>query len=204
MEDVINKEEKPFGLCAPEVQEALRNAEANGYTVYVYTHDGWNDLGAPRFDGKRFAYKAVRKMRNLAEVVGDWSDAPEWAVCAAVDKDGEAYYYNSKPTGKNDCSWYWNWEAGIEHRQIHGKFDASDWQKSLIERPKKLRPWKLHEFMGKYIRVKGDPFFSLARMNYRDCTIDTAFSQMKTPEWWLDNGECLLPDGSFGPCGDEV
>ena len=62
---------------------------------------------------------------------------PDWAKYAAVDADGVAWYYGHKPIiGK--CRW-----GTPGHTEVHAiydsckyaRFDATDWEHSLIERP---------------------------------------------------------------------
>lgn len=59
---------------------------------------------------------------------------PEWARHAAVDSDGEARYHELKPIATE----YWWFSSGDIKCADYGKFDASDWQNSLVERPVKL------------------------------------------------------------------
>ena len=70
----------------------------------------------------------------------------------------------------------------------------------------KLIPWEPHEFMGKYIRRAGH--VEASHQVPMICTLAassiTTNSCYGTPEWWLENGECLQPDGTIGPCGKEI
>jgi hypothetical protein len=63
------------------------------------------------------------------------SDCPLWAVYAAVDKYGSAFFFEIKPSlntaTEKPCIWF-SGKAG-RIKQIPGKWDASDWQHSLIE-----------------------------------------------------------------------
>ena len=76
-------------------------------------------------------YKPKEERPKLTQEVFERLDCPGWAKWAAVDKDGKAAWYEEKP--KNDWDqWYRHGSDRFEW--IEGKFDASDWQHSLIER----------------------------------------------------------------------
>lgn len=77
---------------------------------------------------------------KLTVEVFDRDDCPEWAKYAIVAPSGKAYYTSTIPSyDTNKKAW------GIfdgDASAIPGKFNASDWQNSLIERPeKKLPDW---------------------------------------------------------------
>lgn len=57
-------------------------------------------------------------------------DCPEWAKWAAVDADGAGHIFDGKP---DRGSLYWR-DYYVNATYI-GRYDASDWQNSLIERP---------------------------------------------------------------------
>lgn len=59
-------------------------------------------------------------------------ECPEWAEYAAVDADGDAYWYAGKPRPLG-AAWYQG--GGYRASQIGPRYDASDWKNSLIERP---------------------------------------------------------------------
>ena len=75
----------------------------------------------------------------LNEKVFELDSCPDWAQYAAVDAGGKAYWYSAKPS-----------RAGSEWVDFYGCirlirdgdnaliFDATDWQHSLIERPRKV------------------------------------------------------------------
>ena len=84
-----------------------------------------------------------KDLLKLTTDVFNHPDCPEWANWAAVDKTGCAYYYSDSPVCK---SAYWEYDyhqpaSRYEHRCEIGRFDASDWRNSLIERPCKLPDW---------------------------------------------------------------
>lgn len=58
-------------------------------------------------------------------------DCPDWAKYAAVDKYKKAMWYEDEPKAIGRV--FWNSKRG-QIKEIPGKFDASDWQNSLIER----------------------------------------------------------------------
>lgn len=71
---------------------------------------------------------------KLTEEVFNRPDCPEWAKYAAVDECGSVRLFSDAPWLGASC---WSWSKG-EVSQLFGvKFDASDWQKSRIKRPKK-------------------------------------------------------------------
>lgn len=79
------------------------------------------------------------KDKKLTVDVFDRPDCPEWANYAAVDPNGHAYFYNNRPS-KDESEWdYFNRLTSIDNRyvRIDYNFDASDWENSLIKRPKK-------------------------------------------------------------------
>ena len=74
----------------------------------------------------------------LNEKVFDLEECPDWAQYAAVDVDGEAYWYSSKPERVGS---YWVNHGRLRLIEDGAKaciFDATDCQHSLIERPKKV------------------------------------------------------------------
>ena len=77
------------------------------------------------------------KFTKLTAEVFYRPDCPEWAKYAAVDKDGRAWYFESKPS----CSTDQFFEFRNKATMIPGFFDSDDWRNSLIERPSKLPDW---------------------------------------------------------------
>lgn len=77
----------------------------------------------------------------LNEKVFDLDTCPDWAEYAAVDGDGTAYFYSHLPFLKTRTYVYKNptpWHCYIRVTKDAGVFDPTDWQHSLIERPKKV------------------------------------------------------------------
>jgi len=89
-------------------------------------------------DTKDVTVTRTEKRYILNEKVFELDDCPDWAQYAAVDADGEAYWYSSKPkTVENG----WIGDTYSPVVMVDGKanvFDPTDWQHSLIERPKKV------------------------------------------------------------------
>lgn len=83
------------------------------------------------------------QLPKLTMDVFDRPDCPDWAKYAAVDESGHAYWYSSLPKNEiysltHQCVWH---NESKHFKIISGKFDASDWKNSLIERPAKLPEW---------------------------------------------------------------
>ena len=80
------------------------------------------------------------QLPKLTAEVFDRPDCPEWAQWAAVDMNGIGTYFESKPSIPSWCPW---WDRTIKHYSIGNfeKWDSSDWQHSLIERPARLPGW---------------------------------------------------------------
>ena len=73
------------------------------------------------------------RLPKLTAEVFSRPDCPEWAKWAAVDKYRNAMWYAEEP--KTVGSVFWNSHSG-QIQEIPGKFDASDWENSLIARSK--------------------------------------------------------------------
>ena len=82
----------------------------------------------------------TEKRYILNEKVFDLDNCPDWAEWAAVDEDGVACWYGAKP--ETVGSFWINDGSGAliedEARTGASIFDATDWQHSLIERPRKV------------------------------------------------------------------
>ena len=99
------------------------------------------------------------QLPKLTAEVFDRPDCPEWAKYAAVDSDGDARYHERYPR----LSKYW-WSSDGDIKDVnYGKFDASDWKNSLIERPAnkpELPDWcKVGEWIytssEQYLKIEG-------------------------------------------------
>jgi hypothetical protein len=75
------------------------------------------------------------RLPKLTQAVFDREDCPEWANWAAVDADGRAFWYEVKPDRMVRAYVTEDYKGELITKP--GRFDASDWEHSLIERPKK-------------------------------------------------------------------
>ena len=75
----------------------------------------------------------------LNEKVFDLEECPDWAQYAAVDADGEAYWYSVKPS-RVESDWvdFYGRIRLIRDGDNPFIFDSTGWQHSLIERPRKV------------------------------------------------------------------
>lgn len=78
-------------------------------------------------------YKSKEELPKLTQEVFERPDCPEWAKWAAVDKSGAAFWYSERP--KIAWPFHYSWAHGHNYMSLKGKFDATDWKNSLIERP---------------------------------------------------------------------
>ena len=67
-----------------------------------------------------------------------FKDAPDWVVSAAVDEDGECYWYSvsEKLLKLGDGFWLYLQNNGASCEYLGDGFDAEDWQNSPIDRNK--------------------------------------------------------------------
>ena len=95
-------------------------------------------MKAAELDTKEVTVTRTETRYILNEKVFDLDTCPHWAQWAAVDEDGEAYWYSTKPSCVGN-----NWIDYGRIRLIRDGdnaliFDATDWKHSLIERPRKV------------------------------------------------------------------
>lgn len=78
------------------------------------------------------------QLPKLTAEVFNRPDCPAWAKYAAVSKFGCLIFFEEKPVlGHNSfLPLYDNYTTKLYHN-AHGRWDASDWQNSLLERPEK-------------------------------------------------------------------
>ena len=92
-----------------------------------------NDL-----DMREVSVVCARKYYVLNQKVFELDECPDWAQWAAVDADGKAHWFGSQPCIR--AKWWVRQPCSISSRVCFGwLFDPTDWQNSLIERPKKVR-----------------------------------------------------------------
>ena len=102
-------------------------------------------------DTKEVTVTRTEKRYVLNEKVFELDSCPDWAQYAAVDEDREVYWYSVKPS-----------RAGSDWVDFYGRirlirdgdnaliFDSTDWQHSLIERPKKVLEVTMSDIEKKY------------------------------------------------------
>ena len=90
-------------------------------------------------DTKEVTVTRTEKRCVLNEKVFDLDTCPHWAQWAAVDQDGEAYWYSVKPS-RVESDWvdFYGRIRLIRDGDNPFIFDATDWQHSLINRPEKV------------------------------------------------------------------
>lgn len=100
------------------------------------------------------------QLPKLTTEVFDSPDCPEWAKYAAVDADGDGFYYEEKPrVCEADGEWLVDKCITGLNRIISGDFTPYDWQNSLIERPAKLPEWcKVGEWVYYNDSLIGDTY----------------------------------------------
>ena len=82
------------------------------------------------------------QLPKLTAEVFDRPDCPEWAKYAAVDANGDSFYYEDKPRAcEADREWLVDKCIVGTNRIIADDFDPTDWRNSLIKRPAKLPEW---------------------------------------------------------------
>lgn len=98
-----------------------------------------------------------KKLPKLTQEVFERKDCPEWAKWAAVDESGKAYWYSEKPEPIETQWWPNLGELQRIEKSIQSKFDASDWQNSLIERKTVVK-----RVLYKIIKEKSTPALECA------------------------------------------
>lgn len=76
------------------------------------------------------------KLPKLTAEVFDRPDCPQWAKYALVGRYGNLVFIDVEPHLADD-GYMWTWRQDARRKITPELFDASDWQNSLIERPKK-------------------------------------------------------------------
>ena len=132
--------------AAEKVKALLLSLQGNGETLQADIQGMVKDTCQAMDKGRENVAKATCSFGNLPKLttdVFDRPDCPKWAKWAAVDESGRAYWYASLPKNEiysltRQCVWH-NGSKNFEI--IPGKFDASKWERSLIERPVTLPDW---------------------------------------------------------------
>lgn len=134
-----------------------------------------NPKKLPKRDSKgRFcsSYKAPK----LTTEIFNRPNCPKWAQWAAVDADGIAVFYEEIPI-LGGSRWF---DRGENSHKVHGGlYDASDWENSLIERPKKAPEIGFYYSPSKslyyYVGLNKDPYKALicgSNGDYEDLPTD--------------------------------
>jgi hypothetical protein len=151
-DDVVNgyshldEERIAAGNCFATFVEAQAAAEKVKALLLSLHDNGTSTANSETLKGtfieylKKCAEQPVTDCSQLPKLtaeVFDRPDCPEWAKYAAVDRDGIACFYDQEP--KCDNMQMWLRGKNGEHFMATGnnKYDASDWQHSLIKRPEK-------------------------------------------------------------------
>lgn len=80
-------------------------------------------------------------------------ECPDWAKYAAVDSEGFAFWYGSKP----DCLEHTWGISASGWKPIPGLFDSTNWENSLIQRPgqvKEISVEDLEKIFGCTVKIK--------------------------------------------------
>ena len=100
-----------------------------------------NEMKVTDLDTKEVTVTRTEKRYVLNEKVFELDGCPDWAQYAAVNGDGTAYFYRHLPflkTHSYACKDSTPWHCYMRITKDVGIFDPTDWQNSLIERPKKV------------------------------------------------------------------
>lgn len=117
-----------------------------------------------------------KQLPKLTSEVFDREDCPEWAKYAAVDSDGDVRYHERYPR----LSKYWWVSDGNITGVNYGKFNATDWQNSLIERPVKetklpdwckVGEWAYSTVHEEYVKIRDIDEFDVTFDRGAYCTV---------------------------------
>lgn len=90
-----------------------------------------------RYLGMEHTEPQVEELPKLTVEVFDRPDCPEWANYAVVNCDGRLTFFADKPKFEGEDYGCWSCSYSKYKHINNTVFDASDWENSLIERPKK-------------------------------------------------------------------
>ena len=141
------------------------------------------------------------QLPKLTAEVFDRPDCPEWARYAAVDRNGNAFFYDTKPgwelpsqLREEQTIWFTGKINGI--KRIPGKFDAANWQNSLIERPSKAAFDKL---LKNYAEEQANKILQIARESRLSEQYHNGPVEENTlPEWVEVGGYVFDPARGYG------
>ena len=83
-----------------------------------------------------------KKRPKLTVEIFDREYCPDWAKWAAVDADGDAYFYEKEPVLSMDAGYHTFYENS-DFLSIPGIYDNTDWEYSLIKRPERREENKM-------------------------------------------------------------
>jgi hypothetical protein len=85
---------------------------------------------------KRELFGKTEQLPKLTEEVFNRPDCPVWAKIAVVNQDGSASWGSGDKASPVGGAWMLQRATkGFQWKPIPGKFDASDWENSLVRRP---------------------------------------------------------------------
>ena len=106
-------------------------------------------MKAAELDTKDVTVIRTEKRYILNESVFELDECPDWAQYAAVDADGSAYWFVDKPVISGN-RWVRRQTGCAAKCILPEAFDATDWQHSLIERPRKVLEITMADLERKY------------------------------------------------------
>jgi hypothetical protein len=157
----------------------------------------------------------------------DWSQAPDWARFAAMDEDGEWYWYGLKPRTCEDAD-CWFGGGRLDYYKETGCWVG--WRSSLVERPEPaveevVEPeidWERAPDWANWVAMDGDgewhwyavkPFrddnleywypdcnpvaFQRALIYDRDCPWDKSLVERPRPDPWSEDPDYPVSDWQF-------
>jgi hypothetical protein len=112
------------------------------------------------------AWEELPKIQNHP-----WNDAPDWAICRAVDEDGAGYYFDSTNIEHFSIApvmWCSDDREGAISQEIEGmKFDTTNWNNRIYCRD------------GRVLDAKGE---NIGGFNSKGDFISNSRPQQKAPK----------------------
>ena len=180
------------GNCFKTREEALAAAEKVKSLLLSLHYNGTSTVNDETLKNK--------PLPKLTAEVFDRPDCPEWAKYAAVDKNGEAYFYETKPEWEqpsrmreHQIKWFTGNVNEMKH--IPGKFDAANWQNSLVERPTKDA---FNKLLKNYAEQQADKILQKAKERSLSEQYHNGPEKENTLPDWCEVGEWVWADGKGG------
>lgn len=156
------------------------------------------EVAVPLFDATDWEHSLIESptaapLPKLTVDVFASPQCPDWAKYAAVDADGVAWYYGHKPVlGK--CRW-----GTPGHTEVHAiydsckyaRFDATDWEHSLIERPAVVPDWFKPGVLAYNIDTH-TCFHVTSSTEYRENYLEAKVRPFSADELERKLGQCVL------------